>query len=350
MAHLNIGIIGAGMIAERHIRSLRSFNEARISWLADLDTKRLKLVLKKYAIPNGTNDYHKMLEDQRVQAIYICTPPVTHFRIFTECLLAGKHVLLEKPASISEKELEGMLRLTEKHPEQVVLSASCRHARLQPKFAWVKKMIDSGTLGYVYYIHHNAVVRQSRPGIEVHPRAKWFLDKSLSGGGPVLDWGVYDLSFHLGILSDEPDLISVKSFTKAKLDRKPPGTDIYDVEEHAVSLLEFDNGLRFYWERGTHANVDVPNETRIYGTEGGLKLAYPSWDSNEVEYYYTGRDGQGKAKHKKFKVNMKKHVSDDHALNRHFLDVVLKGATPAMPLSLEAKHLRMLFKVYKASL
>lgn len=350
MAKLNIGIIGAGMIAEKHIRSLRTLKEARISWLADLDTKRLKSVLKKYSIPNGTNDYHKMLEDKRVKAIYICTPPVTHFHIFSECLYAGKHILLEKPASINENELESMVRLAEKHPEQKVLSASCRHARLQPKFAWVKKKIQSGILGYVYYIHHNAVARQSRPGIEYHPSAKWFLDKSLSGGGPVLDWGVYDLSFHLGILSDEHDLISVKSFNKTGLDRKHPGTEIYDVEEHAVSLLEFDKGLRFYWERGTHANVDVPDETRIYGTEGGLKLAYPSWDSNEVAYYHTGRDGHGKAKVKKFKVNMKKHVNDDFALNRHFLDVVLKGTKPAMPLSLEAKHLRMLFKIYKTSL
>jgi len=350
MAKLNIGIIGAGMIAEKHIQSLQLMKAARVTWLADLDTKLLKSVLKKYKIPNGTNDYHKILEDPRVQAVYICTPPVTHFQIFAASLVAGKHIMLEKPASINEKDLQGMIRLAENYPEQMVLSASCRHARLQPKFHFIKKIIDSGILGYVYYIHHNSVARQSRPGLEYHPGAKWFLSKALSGGGPALDWGVYDLSFHLGILSDAHDLISVKSFTRAQLDRKDPGTDIFDVEEHAVSMLEFNNGLRFYWERGTHANVDVPNKTRIYGTEGGLKFAYPSWDSNVVEYYYTGREGKGKAKSKKFKVNMKKHKNDDYALNKHFLDVVLKGAEPAMPLSLEAKHLSILFKVYKASM
>ena len=337
------------MIAEKHIQNLRLLKEASILWLADTDTKRLQTVLKQYKIPNGTNDYHKMLEDEALQAVYICTPPATHFEIFTSCLLSGKHILLEKPASISGQDLDGMLKLAEKHPGQVILSASCRHARLQPKFAFIKDFIDSGRLGFVYYIHHNAVARQSRPGIEYHPGAKWFLDKSLSGGGTVLDWGVYDLSFHLGILSDAHDLVSVKSFAKSKLDRKDPGTDTYDVEEHAVSMLEFNNGLRFYWERAAHANVEVPEETRIYGTEGGLKFAYPSWDSNEVEFFYTGRGGQGKAKRKVFKVNMKKHVDDDYALNRHFLDVVLRGKSPAMPLDLEAKHLRILFKVYASN-
>ena len=75
MERLNIGIIGAGMIAEKHIENLQLMKEARISWLADLDTKLLKSVLKKYKIPSGTNDYHKILEDPRVQAVYICTPP-----------------------------------------------------------------------------------------------------------------------------------------------------------------------------------------------------------------------------------------------------------------------------------
>ena len=114
----------------------------------------------------------------------------------------------------------------------------------------------------------------------------------------------------------------------------------------SVILTEW---LRFYWERGTHANVEVPNETRIYGTEGGLKFAYLSWDSNEIEYFYTGRGGEGKAKRKRFKVKMKKHINDDYALNKHFLDVVLKGKKPAMPLSLEAKHLRILLKVYASN-
>jgi len=78
MAKLNIGIIGAGMIAEKHIQSLQLMKAARVSWLADLDAKLLKSVLIKYKIPNGTNDYHKILEDQRVQAVYICVTGGVH--------------------------------------------------------------------------------------------------------------------------------------------------------------------------------------------------------------------------------------------------------------------------------
>lgn len=349
MGKLNIGVIGAGMIAQEHIKNIKNIKQTRVAWLADLDTKLLRSVLYKHKIPNGTNDYHKVLEDSAVQAVYICTPPSTHFEIFTACLLAGKHIMLEKPAAVNNAELRGMLRLAEQYPEQIVLSASCRHSRLQPKFHFVKKMIDSGVLGEIYYIHHNSVSRQSRAGMEYHPTAKWFLNKAIAGGGPVLDWGVYDLSFHLGVLSDIPELVSVKSFACNQLDRKDPGTDISDVEEHAVSMLEFSGGLRYYWERGSHANVDVPNETRIYGSKGGLKFGYLSWDSDEVEHFYTTKEGEGKAKSKTIHVKFDKHSDDNFELSKHFVDIVLNGKEAVMPLSLEAKHLNILFEVYKAS-
>ena len=350
MTKLNIGIIGSGMVAQEHIKNIKKIKHARVAWLADLDTKLLGSVLEKYKIPNGTNDYRRLLEDPAIQAVYICTPPSTHFEIFTACLLARKHILLEKPAAINEEELRGMLKLAEQYPEQVVLTASCRHSRLHPKFHFVKKMIDSGVLGDIYYIHHSSVARQSRAGIEYHPTAKWFLNKAIAGGGPVLDWGVYDLSFHLGVLSDTPELVSVKSFTCNQLDRKDPGTEIFDVEEHAVSMMEFSGGLWYYWERGSHANVDVPNETRIYGSKGGMKFGYLSWDPVAVEYFYTTKEGGGKAKSKTIPVKFDKHLDDNFELTKHFVDIVLNGKEAVMPLSLEAKHLRILFEVYKASI
>jgi hypothetical protein len=156
----------------------------------------------------------------------------------------------------------GMVLLAQNHPDRISMDASCRDARLQPKFRFVKRIIDSGVLGEIYYIHHNSVARQFRPGIEYHPAAKWFLSKNIAGGG--------------------------------------------------------------------------------------LKFAYLTWDSNEVEYYYTTRDGRGKAKSKTLKVNMEKHVNDHYALSRHFVNTILKGKKNAMPLSLVAKHLNILFEVYKA--
>jgi len=60
--------------------------------------------------------------------------------------------------------------------------------------------------GDIYAIHHNSIGHQSRPGVEYHPTARWFLNKAIAGGGPLFDWGVYDLSFHLGVLGDRREV------------------------------------------------------------------------------------------------------------------------------------------------
>ena len=267
MKKYNIGIIGAGMIAEKHIQAFQKTGRTEISWVARKDKSRLPEFKSRYGIPNGTTDYRELLDDPKVEAVVITSPPYLHHDMFIEALRAGKHVLIEKPAAINRKQLHEMLDARHHFPHLKVLDCSCRHSRLQPKFKYVREYIRSGQLGEIYFIHHNG-----RPGIEYHPSAKWFLNKELAGGGPMMDWGVYDLSFHLGLLDDAPELKKVHyAFVTSGLDQKDPGTTIYNVEEHGMALLEFNNGLRYYWERAAHANVEALHETRIYGTKGGLK-------------------------------------------------------------------------------
>jgi predicted dehydrogenase len=343
----NIGIIGAGMIAEKHITSFQNTGKAVITWVARKDVDKLAAFGKKYGIPNTTGDYREMLHDPSLDVVVITLPPNLHYEMFMECIKAGKHILLEKPASFSIEQLKNMLTEEKKHSGLTVMDCSCRHARLQPKFYTVKAIIDSGILGDIYMIHHNCVGRQSRAGIEYHPAAKWFLNKSLSGGGPLLDWGVYDMSFHLGILNDKPELKKIISATtKRGLDQVDPQTDVFDVEEHFIVMMELTNGIHYYWERGTNGHVDVPNETRIYGTKGGLKFGFCSWDEPVIEFFDVENDGKGKARKQSIPVDMSNHKGDDQMLASHFIDVLEGKATNMMPLERAVKHLDIILKSF----
>lgn len=350
MEKYNIGIIGAGMIAEKHIEAFQKTGRAEITWVARKDKLRLTEFTSRYGVPHGTDNYHELLADPEVEAVVITSPPFLHRDMFIDALRAGKHVLLEKPAAINRKQLHEMLEARHRFPHLKVLDCSCRHARLQPKFRLVREYIQSGRLGEIYFIHHNGVFRNGRPGIEYHPSAKWFLNKELAGGGPMIDWGVYDLSFHLGLLDDTPTLKKVHhAFVTSGLDKKDSGTKIYNVEEHGMALLEFDNGLRYYWERAAHANVEAPHETRIYGTRGGLKLAFCSWDAPEITFFDSENEGRGNARKEEVRVDMQNHINDDFALAEHFLDLLDEKTEPLMPLELAAKHLEIIFKVYEAA-
>ncbi len=346
----NIGIIGAGMIAEKHIQAFQQTGKANITWLAELKDDLLEEITNKYNIPNGTKDYHDMLADSNVDAIIICTPPKSHRPIFSDVLKAQKHVLLEKPLGMTPEEVDEIVKERQNYPNLIVSGASGRHARLHPKYRLVKEIIDSGKLGDIYFIHHNALARQSRGGIEYHPTAKWFLNKEIAGGGPLFDWGVYDLSFHLGILSDKPELEKIyTAFTKSGLDKVDPGADIFDVEEHFMTTLEFSGDIKFYWERASHVNVEEQNQTRIYGTKGGLKFGFCSWDPEFVEFFDVENEGRGKARSEVIKVNMDNHGGDDYELAKHFLEVLEGKDKPIMPVELAQKHLNIIFDVYKAA-
>ncbi len=339
----NIGVVGAGMIARQHLDHIRNTGRANVTWIAALRPGNLEEVRAEFGIKNKTHDYRDMLNDPKVDAILITTPPHLHKEMFIETLRAGKHVLLEKPMAIRPEDLNEMLDVQVKNPQWLAMECSGRHARLSPKFRKVKEIVDSGVLGDIYRIHHQSVDRQGRPGIEFHPEGKWFLDRSRAGGGPIFDWGVYDLSFHLGILGDSYELEQLESaWMKRGLDEVDPGTEIYDVEEHFAVNMKFTNGLSYYWERGAHANVKVANETRIYGTRGGVKLAYCTWDDPVITLY--DLDQAGKAREQKIEVDMTHHSHDGYALMEHFFNVLDGEEEPVISLELAKKHLDIILK------
>jgi predicted dehydrogenase len=244
----------------------------------------------------------------------------------------------------SRAELQRLVTEVSRHPRQVVLECSCRHARLTPKFPFVRQIVESGEIGHVYYVHHNHLTRSTF--IEYNPRGAWAHSRK-QAGGPLFDQGVYDLSFHLGVLGDKPEFSRVRSFKRGGLKVFRDRAFFSDVEEHAAAFLEFRDGLTYYYERAAGAHMDVSNQTRFCGTKGAIRLAYYSWDAPQIEVFTVDR--RRRERRQVRKVSMRGHVDDNLALTGHFLDCVLDGARPQMPVSLAAKHLEILFRIHESS-
>jgi len=335
-----VGIIGAGMWGNVEIEKFCLSSRASVEWVCDPFEERLASVRAKYPVKNISPDYHDLLIDPRIEAVVIATPPYLHVPIALEALEAGKHVLIEKPMAVSVSQIDQIEAAVERHSNLVVLEGSCRHARLQPKFAFIKNLIESGQLGEIYHIYFSGMGQTTF--VEYNPQGTWALDKRLAGGGPFLDWGVYDLSFHLGVLADRPVLTELKAFTINGLRDMSAWTDKADVEQHGAALLTFDTGLTFYYERGAGVHNQTSFETRIYGTRGGLRFQYPSWESNAVSYFYAN----DRPRKKILRVDMSAHPGHDHIpVVEHFLDCVSGQAQPAMPVALAGKHLRILLQI-----
>ncbi len=337
---ITIGIIGAGMIGDVHINTIRNDGRGKVKWIAAGTDETLTKKLAKHNIEFGTLDYLDVLNDPEVDAVVIASPPFTHLEMILAAIESGKHILLEKPMTVNMVEADQIIEKAKAY-DKVLLECSCRHSRLQPKFRLIKKMIEQGNLGEVYHIHHNHLMRSTF--IEYNPAGKWALDKSKAGGGPFLDWGVYDLSFHLGLLNDKPNLKEIKSFIRGGLKKFKENNIKQNIEEHGAAYMEFDTGLTYYYERGAGVQCEAANETRIYGTKGSVRLGYCSWDSPLIDYFYISDKGEEKLD--KIDIEMSRHTDDNQELMKHFLDCIFEGTKPLMTPSLAGKHLNILFKI-----
>lgn len=343
MKTFNIGIIGVGMYGKVLLRWLQQDQRARVSWVNSASQATTSAAAQEFGIPNYTTDYRQLLDDPAVDAVVIATPPYLHAQQFSDALAAGKHVLLEKPMAESPESAAAIVKAAQEAPGRVILEASCRHTRLTPKFRFIKGLIESGRLGEIYHIHHNHLSRGAF--IEWNPSGAWAMNRQLAGGGPFLDWGVYDLSFHLGLLDDRPQLKSLRSFSRRDLRDLSKLVEFSDVEQHGAAWMEFDNGLTYYYERGAGVHGETPNETRLYGTKGGLRFQFPSWDSNQVELF-TSQDGEPRSQ--SLSLEPGEAMDDSQAIVSHFLDCLEGRAEPLMTVERAARHLDILFKILAA--
>lgn len=340
MKKYNIGIIGAGMYGKILIRHLQTDERADITWVNSASEGTTRSAAEQFGIRKWTLDYREILADPAVDAVIIATPPFVHADQFEAALSAGKHVLLEKPIAESRESLDRIVRAAQAAPGQVVLEASCRHTRLTRKYQFIKNFIDSGKLGEIYHIHHNTLSRGTF--IEYNPAGAWAMNKKLAGGGPFADRGVYDLSFHLGLLDDVPKLKFMRRFTRNDLRDMSRLVAFSDIEQHGAAWMEFDTGLTYYYESGAGVHAEAPNETRMYGTKGGLRFHHFSWDPNEIEFFTTEN---GEPRKETFTVDTTGAPDDGLAISRHFLDCLDGTAKPLMTVPLAAKHMEILFKI-----
>ena len=135
---------------------------------------------------------------------------------------------------------------------------------------------------------------------------------------------------------------SLRSFSRNDLRDMRKYVQFSDVEQHGAAWLEFDTGLTYYYERGGGVHAETPNETRLYGTKGGLRFQFPTWDSNEVEVFTLQNN---EPRQEIFTIDMSEAPEDSLALTGHFLDCLDGQAKPLMSVQRAAKHMEILFRI-----
>jgi predicted dehydrogenase len=225
---IGIGVAGAGGISHTHLLAYRgkaNRDLARVVAICDVDEARANEQAKTYGIERVFTDYEAMLADPAVQAVSICTPPFLHVEQSVTALLAGKHVLCEKPVSPT---LAGLDAIAAAEQDGEAIFAGVFQHRVGQGAQQVKALIDAGRFGKLLFGLSETLWQRPQEYYDVWWRGTW----EQECGGVTMGHGIHSIDM-LAWLFGEPESVIADAAT-VKLD--------IAVEDTALGSVRFRSG------------------------------------------------------------------------------------------------------------
>ena len=266
-----VGIIGTGWIAESHIESYLNQPDVEIVAAADIIPGKAQKKMERYGL-EGVRCYtshQELLDNEELDAVSVCTYNTQHKDPTIYALEKGVPVLLEKPFTVTIDEAVEIMKAEKKSGKIVSVG-------FQPRFdgnmQMIKKIVESGVLGDIYYIQTGGGRRRGIPG-------STFIEKSTGGIGALGDIGCYSLDMVLNAIG-YPKPLTVSGYISDFFGKNPEynGEDAarFSVDDFAAAFVRLEGGIILDFRIAWAMHVDTPGDTIIFGKKGALRI--PSTD------------------------------------------------------------------------
>jgi predicted dehydrogenase len=246
------GILGAANIAlHKVIPALQASTHTHVVAIASRDLQKASAAASAFGIPRAYGSYEELIADPDVEAIYNPLPNHLHVPWSIKAAEAGKHVLCEKPLSLSAAEGRQLLAVRDRMGVQI---AEAFMVRTHPQWAAVRELIAEGRIGELrLVVGHFSYFR--RDPADIRSRPDW-------GGGALMDIGCYPITLSRWLFGEEPTKVI------AMLERDP---DMH-IDRLASGLLQFPSGQGSF----TCAGQLVSHQRmQMFGTEGRIAVEIP---------------------------------------------------------------------------
>ena len=258
MKQINVAVIGTGWCGGIRAETCAAHALVKDLHVAENRPERLKEIAEKTNAKTATADYREILQIQDLDAVMIsATPEALHYPMAREALLAGKHVFLEKPIALELHEADDLVAIARRLKLKFTIGYSQRY---NPKFAYVKRCIEDGTIGKPVSA---LVSRHITRG----------LGKKITGRSklsPAAMESTHDLDFVLWCLEPAKP-VRVYSQSNYGAMKEATGADIPDAQWITVTM---DNGFSFVVGGGWSLPPGYPNFSTTWiemiGTEGAV--------------------------------------------------------------------------------
>ncbi len=234
-APVRIAVVGCGAQSQTaHIPSLKHNRFAELVALCDVDVRKVNHLCKLHEVPKHYVDFDDLKEDENIDAVVIATPNHLHAPMTAAALEYGKNVLCETPLGMNAEEAQRMIEIAKKEGRKLM---PCLNTRLRPDVQTIRKFIDGGELGEIYYCKTGWLQGRSAWSLE-----GWRGQRLRAGGGAFLSLGASLMDFALWLLAPSRPV----SITGVAHHR----TTGSDVEDTAFAMIRFDSGLLLTVEVG----------------------------------------------------------------------------------------------------
>jgi xylose dehydrogenase (NAD/NADP) len=204
------------------------------------------------------NDFLAGSTTDAYDAVYVATPNATHGKYAIAAANRGKHVICEKPLDTTVQRAQEIIDAC--NDTDVTLMTAYR-LQLESSVRRTREMIDDGVIGDVVQIHAGF----SNPLLENADAGSWRLDPDLSGGGALVDLGIYPLNTIRFLLHREPIAVTATTHSVEE--------PFADVDEHVAFQLEFPDAVTASCTASY--NSHATSGLRVVGTEGMISISSP---------------------------------------------------------------------------
>ena len=281
---VKLGIIGTGWIAETHISVLKEMEDVEVVALADLVPGKAEAFAKKFGIEGARcylSDEELIANEKELDGVSICTYNCQHAPCAIHALNAGLNVMLEKPFTVTTEEAIEVMKAEKASGKILTIGFQ---PRMSENMKMIKKIVESGELGKVYYIQAGGGRRRGIPT----PFGTTFIEKDTGGLGALGDIGCYSLDMLLGAVGYPKPLTAtgyVSDFfgtDPAYYPTHPEYAEKFGVDDFAAGFVRLEGDIVLDFRISWAMHMDTCGDALILGTKGGLRI--PSTDCWNGEF------------------------------------------------------------------
>lgn len=273
MEKLRVAMVGAGAIAQAHLRAIEMIDEVEVVAIADIIPERAETSAAKWGIPNWYVDYKEMLAKEDVESVSVVTYNQAHAEPSIYALEQGLHVLVEKPMAATLDDATAMTRAAAASDKLLMVALKARYSG---SLIAAQKIADSGVLGDIYFGESGGFGRLGLPGGS-------FIKKETAGIGVVGDWGVYSLDATLCLMG-HPKPVAVSGVANNFLGKSyepimgahhhggPFDPEKLSVEDFGAAWVRFDTGAVIIFKAAWISHMSGSGGPFLLGTQAGMKL------------------------------------------------------------------------------